>query len=124
VTGGLLIYAVTLICSAEATATESVRAELIRLQSNGGLTLAWQVDTQGSRVAARAVWFKSRTLVPLDDSTQVSAPQGFNPTECPKLSGTHTGWSHGQTKLVSINYSHGGERLDIIGYGRVICAVH
>ncbi len=37
---GLMLCAVTLVFSAEATATESVRAELIRLQQETGLTFA------------------------------------------------------------------------------------
>jgi hypothetical protein len=116
ITIGLLIYVATLICSAEVTATESVRAELIRRQNNDGLTLAWEDDSKGSRGAAQAVSFKTRTLVPLKDSLQAFRPRTFNFGEYPELSGIDMCWSHGQTRLASIVFNHSTRsgRLEIL----------
>jgi hypothetical protein len=116
ITIGLLIYVVTLICSAEVTATESVRAELIRRQNNDGLTVAWEDDSKGSRGAAQAVSFKTRTLVPLKDSLQAFRPRGFNFGEYPELSGIDMCWSHDQMMLASImfNPSTRSGRLEIL----------
>jgi Tol biopolymer transport system component len=107
---GVLICVVTLVVSAKATATESVRAELIRLQQETGLTLAWIHD------GVNAVVFKKRALVILKDSLQSFRPDGFSFGEHPEVPAIDMCWSQDQTKLVSImiNHSTGSASLGIL----------
>ena len=112
---GLLTCVVTLVFSAAATARESLRAELIRWQEDEGLTLAW-VDNNVQftslmthstvRGGVRAVSFKTRSLVPLENSFQAFQPDGFSFGEFPEFAGIGMCWSHDQTKLVSIMFDH------------------
>ena len=76
---------------AQADGPESVRAELVRLQREYGLTFAW-IDACVRRV--RAVSFDSRTVVDLEDSLQDFRPDGFNPGDYSGVSGIGTCWSH------------------------------
>jgi len=104
---------------------ESVRSELIRLQAEEGLTLAW-IDNNALtksfmahtefRGDIQAISFKTRTVVPLKDSLQAFRPDGFNFGEYPELLGVGMCWSHDQTKLVSImiNHSTGSASLGIL----------
>jgi hypothetical protein len=122
---GLLTCVVTLVFSAAATARESLRAELIRWQEEEGLTLAW-VDNNAQSISfmthstvrggARAVSFKTRSVVPLINSLQAFQPDGFSFGEFPEFAGIGMCWSHDQTRLVStmINHSTGSVRLGIL----------
>jgi WD40-like Beta Propeller Repeat len=107
---GLLVCVVTSVFSAEATATESVRAELIRLQQETGLTFAWIHD------GVNAVVFKKRAIVTLKDSLQSFRPDRFSFGEHPEVPAIDMCWSHDQTKLVSImiNHSTGSASLGIL----------
>ena len=107
---GGITCAVTLVFSGAAVAPESVRTELIRLQREKGLTLAW-VDK-----SVQAVWFEKNKIITLRDSLEAFQPDGFKFTEYPELSGIAMCWSHDQKKLAStlINRSTGSVRLGVL----------
>ena len=106
---GLATGVAMLVCSAQALSQPSVRAELIRLQDEKGLTLAWvdnsiltrSIDTHTPMSGGvQAIMFKKRTIVPLKDSLQDFRPDTFDFREYPQLSGIGECWSYDQTKLV------------------------
>jgi WD40 repeat protein len=122
---GVMIFAFTLIFAAQALTRESVRAELIRLQAEKGLTLAWVdnsiltesiVTHTPVHGGVQAILFKTRTIVPLKDSLQVFRPDAFSFREYPKVSGIGACWSPDQTKLVDtmIDRSTGRATLEIL----------
>jgi hypothetical protein len=69
----LVLFAVALAVAPQALTRESVRAELIRLQHEKGLTLAWPTDDRG----VQAVLFEERRVVFIKDSSQSFGPDGF-----------------------------------------------
>jgi len=92
----------------------SVRSELIRLQDEKGLTLAW-VDSNSLGTAyvthsaidsVQAISFKRRTVVQLRDSLEAFHPDGFNYQEYPGLWGIDGCWSHDQKKLATYSVDH------------------
>jgi hypothetical protein len=106
---GLATGVAMLVCSAQALSQPSVRAELIRLQDEKGLTLAWvdngiltrSIDTHTPMSGGvQAIMFKKRTIVRLKDSLQDFRPDTFDLREYPQLSGIGECWSYDQTKLV------------------------
>jgi hypothetical protein len=107
---GLAVCAVTTIFSAPALGSESVRAELIRLQREYGLTLAW--TGQG----VQAVSFESHTVVRLKDSPQGFHPNLFSVGDSPELFAIDECWSHDQSRLAAtiINRSTGRVILGIL----------
>jgi hypothetical protein len=122
---GMVICVAALIFSAQALSSETVLAELSRLQDQTGLTLAWidnnvlsesqwrHTEIQGG---VQAVSFKRRVIVPLTDSLQAFRPNGFSSREYPEVSGIDACWSHDQTKLASTMISHpsGSAKLGIL----------
>ncbi len=107
---GLVVCGIIFVFRVQAFGTESVGAELTRLQRESGLTFAW-ID-QG----VQAISFHAHTVVSLNDSLQAFRPGGFSPEEYPEVSGIGMCWSHDQTKLVStmINRSSGSVTLGIL----------
>jgi hypothetical protein len=106
---GLATGVAMLVCSAQALSQQSVRAELIRMQDEKGLTLAWVDNSILTRSivthtpmsgSVQAIMFKKRTIVPLKDSLQDFRPDTFDFREYPQLSGIGECWSYDQTKLV------------------------
>jgi WD40-like Beta Propeller Repeat len=104
--------------------TGSVRSELIRLQNEKGLTVAW-VDSNSlgrayfthSGVAdVEAIAFKKRMVVQLQNSLEAFRPGGFNNEEYPGVFGIGGCWSHDQRKLATTvaDHSTAGVRLEII----------
>jgi len=111
---GLAVCTVMTIFSAQALATESVRAELIRLQRQFGLTFAWSEEgvsrfSSPSDAVVQAVSFQSQSIIRLKDSLQAFRPNGFSLGEYPEVLGIGMCWSHDQTKLAAtiINRSTG-----------------
>ena len=111
---------VALVSSREAFGSESVHAELVRLQREYGLTFAW-VD-QGAYVepsvdqAVKAVIFDTHSVIRLNDSVRSFQPNEFNLGQHPEVTGIGMCWSHRQTKLAStmVNRSTGRVTLGII----------
>jgi hypothetical protein len=99
----LVVCAGTLAFSAQALSNESVHAELVRLQDQTGLTIAW-VDNSALTVSltrhipvsigVRAVAFKRREVVPLKDSLLAFKLNGFRFDDFPKVAAVDLCWSH------------------------------
>lgn len=106
----LVVYAAVLIFAVQNFGTESVHDELVRLQEQQGLTLAWIDDNSqvtafmGQKTSAdpfRAVQFKGRRVVPLKGSAPPLQPPGFKFSDIPRLATIDLCWSHDQTKLAA-----------------------
>jgi WD40-like Beta Propeller Repeat len=105
-----VVYATVLIFAAQNFGTESVHDELVRLQEQQGLTLAW-IDNnlqgmafmgrESSANPFRAVLFKRRRVIPLKDSVPPLQPPGFKFSDIPRLATIDLCWSHDQTKLAA-----------------------
>jgi hypothetical protein len=102
----------------------SVRSELIRLQDEKGLTVAW-VDnnilgtayfTHSAVTSVQAISFKKRRVLQLKDSLEAFRPDGFNSEEGPGHWGISGCWSHDQRKLaaMSVDHSTAGVTLGIL----------
>jgi WD40 repeat protein len=104
---GLLACVVALCFSTQALAKESVRAELIRLQSQTGLTFGW-VDN-----GVQAVNFKKRTAIRLKNSLDVFRPDGFSWEKFPSAKLDLLCWSHDQSKVAGIVSRHEDSYLEI-----------
>lgn len=123
---GLVISAVTLIMYAWAVSTKSVRAELIRLQDQTGLTLAW-VDNNVLSTAfstgapvdsgVEAVSFKKRRVVPLKDSLQAFRLDGFRFNDIPGVTAIDLCWSHDGSKVAATMLHPPGASLEIFYLG-------
>jgi hypothetical protein len=119
---GMTICGAALAVSAQAAPTETVLAELVRLQAQTGLTLAWvdnrirtesqlrHTEVQGG---VQGVSFKRRAIVPLTDSLQAFRPDGFTSRDYPELSGIDECWSHDQTRLASTMLNHSAGRVSL-----------
>jgi Tol biopolymer transport system component len=119
---GMMICGVALAVSAQALSTETVIAELVRLQGQTGLTLAWvdnriqtesllrHTEVQGG---VEAISFKRRAIVPLTDSLQAFRPDGYSSREYPEVSGIGMCWSHDQTRLASTMINHSTRRVSL-----------
>jgi hypothetical protein len=106
----LVIITVALIFAPRALTRESVRAELIRLQNQYGLTVAWvdgNVETRSVRVGAgldsgvRAVSFAERRVITLKDSLQAFRPEGFRFENIPRVATVDLCWSHDKSRLAA-----------------------
>jgi len=119
-----LVWIPRLAIAPQTSSTGSVRAELIRLQDENGLTVAW-VDTNSLGTAylthsavtsVQAISFKKRRVVQLQDSLEALRPDGFDSEEGPGHWGISGCWSHDQRKLAAMRVDHstGGVRLEIL----------
>ena len=104
---GLLACVVALSFCKQAFAKESVRAELIRLQRQIGLTFGW-VDN-----GVQAVNFEKRNAIPLKNSLHVFRPDGFNWEKFPSAKLDFPCWSHDQSKVAGIAFRDGDSYLEI-----------
>ena len=103
---GLAVCAVMTFFSAQALGTESVRAELIRLQRQYGLTFAWSEEGASrfsleSQAVVQAISFKTNTVVRLKDSLQAFRPNRFSLGEYPEVLGIGMCWSHERSRLAA-----------------------
>jgi hypothetical protein len=102
----VLVLAVTV----QSSPSESVRAELIRLQDQYGLTLAW-VDSKAQFMSPRngsgldngirGVSFRKRKVILLTDSLEAFRPDGFAFRDIPRLATIDLCWSHDKHKLAA-----------------------
>lgn len=91
----------------QAFAKETVRAELIRLQSQIGLTFGW-VDN-----GVQAVNFEKRTAIRLKDSLDVFRPDGFSWEKFTSVQLDFPCWSHDRSKVAGVASHHGDSYLEI-----------
>jgi hypothetical protein len=103
---GLAVCTLMTVFSAQALAKESVRAELIRLQRQFGLTFAWSEEgisrfSSPSDAVVQAVSFQSQSIIRLKDSLQAFRPNRFSLGEYPEVLGIGMCWSHDQTRLAA-----------------------
>jgi WD40 repeat protein len=99
----LVISAGALFFSMQTLSSESVHAELVRLQDQTGLTIAW-VDNNVLTLSFRshtavssgvmAVDFKERATVPLKDSLSAFRLEGFRFDNFPRFAADDFCWSH------------------------------
>jgi WD40-like Beta Propeller Repeat len=102
------------VANVQSSPTESVRVELIRMQEEKGLTLAW-VDRNSiarsyfkhsDEYVVNGVYFRKRALVKIDNSLDVFRPNEFSSEKYPEVSGLGECWSHDQTRVVSTMIQH------------------
>src|SRR5579863_546500 len=105
---------------------ESVRAELIRLQDQYGLTVAWignNAETMsfmgrgGLDSGVEAVSFRKRTVILLKDSLRAFRPDGFSFGNIPRLATIDLCWSHSQSKLAATMLHPPNASLEIFDLG-------
>jgi hypothetical protein len=119
---GLLALTIALVFTPGAITRESVRAELIRLQDQYGLTVAW-IDFKLQTTALRhrtgfdsgvqAVSFEKRAVVALKDSLTAFRPDGFSYNDIPLVAADDLCWSHDGRKLASTALHPPGAGLTI-----------
>jgi hypothetical protein len=120
----LLVLTPFFTVAARSSSRESVRSELIRLQHDQGLTLAW-IDgnslgraylTHSKINGVQAISFEKRALVHLQDSLEAFRPEGFDAEKYPGQQGIGGCWSHDQTSLAAavVDHSSGDLRLKIL----------
>jgi WD40-like Beta Propeller Repeat len=119
----LVACAVMLVSSVQPVANESVHDELVRLQEQDGLTLAW-TDSRALLISYRglanaddpfrAILFRRRMVIPLKDSLPALQPTGFKFSDIPRLATIDLCWSHDQTKLAATMFHPDGASLGII----------
>lgn len=109
-----LVWIPRLAIAPQTSSTGSVRSELIRLQDENGLTVAW-VDsnslgtaylTHSAVTSVQAISFKKRRVVQLKDSLEAFRPDEFNSEEGPGHWGISGCWSHDQRKLAAMSVDH------------------
>jgi hypothetical protein len=100
----LLAFAIT----ARPSSRESVRAELIRLQGETGLTFGWIHD------GVNAVSFKKRTVVVLKDSLSSFRPDDFSFSDHQYVFLTELCWSRDQSKLFAMKLESGNASLEVL----------
>jgi|HubBroStandDraft_6_1064221.scaffolds.fasta_scaffold14739_6 hypothetical protein len=106
----LVISAGALFFSEQALSSESIHAELVRLQDQTGLTIAW-VDNNVLSLSfrnrtplstgVRAVEFKKRAVVPLKDSLSAFRLDGFRFDNFPKFAADDFCWSHDRSMVAA-----------------------
>jgi WD40 repeat protein len=110
ITLGLSVFAIILVFCGRALTRESVRAELIRLQDEKGLTLAWidgNMQTKAIMIGAgldsgvRAVLFEKHKVVALGDSLRAFRPDGFKFYDFPRVATDDLCWSHEWSKAAA-----------------------
>lgn len=118
----LVVYAAVLIFAVQNFGTESVHDELVRLQEQQGLTLAW---TDNNALSAaylgrpekgtpfRAVLFRKRKVIPFDDSAAAMRPNSFNMEGVSGRATFELGWAHDRSKFAAAVLSSGEVNLDI-----------
>jgi hypothetical protein len=119
---GLFIFTIALIFAPRALTRESVRAELIRLQDQYGLTVAWlnnrdQTASLRRRTAVvngtQAIPFEKRAIVALHDSLQAFGLEGLNFADIPKLATNDMCRSHDGRKVAATMLCPPRARLQI-----------
>jgi hypothetical protein len=122
---GPLVWIPRLAIVPQGSPTGSVRSELIRLQDEKGLTVAWLDGNSLSRAYfthsgvadVEAIAFKKRMVVQLQNSLEAFRPGGFNNEEYPGVFGIGGCWSHDQKKLATYSVDHStgtGYALEIL----------
>jgi hypothetical protein len=106
-----VVYAAVLIFAAQNFGTESVHDELVRLQEQQGLTLAWTDNNALSSeylgrpekgTPFRAVLFRERKVIPFSDSATAIRPNGFNLKEIPGRVTPELCWSHDRSRVAVV----------------------
>jgi hypothetical protein len=106
-----VVYATVLIFAAQNFGTESVHDELVRLQEQQRLTLAWTDEKAQSlellgRASAetpfRAILFRSHAVIPLKDSIPPVRPRGFSIREIPGRPTFELCWSHDRSRVAVV----------------------
>jgi hypothetical protein len=120
-----LVWIPRLAITPQPSPTGSVRSELIRLQNEKGLTVAWLDSNSLGRVYfthagvpdVEAIAFKKRMVVQLQNSLEAFQPSGFDNEEYPGVFAIGGCWSHDQKKLATYSVDHStgtGYALEIL----------